>query len=265
MIDAAYLDKHFYPNFFGLDEETIYKFRDRSNDGSVNNVIVGLHPHCYGIMLQDDEVSLDYEVYYINGNDGLVGDLLRLNIHDPERDRLLTIFSSHIADTYKLDMLEVFNTFQDMTRTLCEQLGYLTVKINDYQHLKGLDSVFIAKDVKGLIFVPFFYHKDIYAYIFGKIDYEKMEPGDDHVYLIFNDRNKFVKIGKSKNPSLREKTLQGEDPELFMIAVWRANAKLERVLHKKYADKRKRGEWFELSFADMKEIKRFAANNLEFS
>jgi T5orf172 domain len=257
MVDSEYLDEHFYSRFYNLDLETIFRFKEMSTDGSINNVIVGRHSHCYGLMLIDDEQDVEYHLYYINGDNGLCGDLLKLDLRLEDRDLLLTVFSNHIADTYGLDTLEVFNTFQDMTRTMAEQIGYLTITVNEMQKFKDGNPVVIAKNVRGIIFVPLYFHKDLYEFIFNKVDKQAVEAGTDHVYLIFNNRNKYVKIGKSKNPLLRERTLQAEEPEIFMIAVWRAHAQLERILHKRYAAKRVRGEWFDLSFKEMKDLSRF--------
>jgi len=71
-------------------------------------------------------------------------------------------------------------------------------------------------------------------------------------YLIKNKRNGLYKIGRSKNPLKREKTLQSEEPDILMIKVWDGN--IERDLHIKYKDYRIRGEWFKLSKSQVKYI-----------
>jgi hypothetical protein len=74
------------------------------------------------------------------------------------------------------------------------------------------------------------------------------------VYLMRNKRNGFVKIGWSINPEFREKTLQSEEPEITLI--WKSDGTraAEAALHFKFAAKRLRGEWFELSDADVEVI-----------
>ena len=63
-------------------------------------------------------------------------------------------------------------------------------------------------------------------------------------YLMFNFRNRYTKIGKSVDPGFREKTLHAEDPDIHVLAIsWDEG---ERDLHKTYARKRLRGEWFDL-------------------
>jgi hypothetical protein len=72
---------------------------------------------------------------------------------------------------------------------------------------------------------------------------------------MLNKRNGFIKIGKSKWPQFREKTLQADEPEIELITFWEAPATLEKQLHKRFAEQRQRGEWFELTFKDLKSIK----------
>lgn len=74
---------------------------------------------------------------------------------------------------------------------------------------------------------------------------------------MFNSRNGYTKIGRSINPKLREKTLQGEEPEIEMIAIWTMDKYYEKQLHQKYSVKRVRGEWFDLSISELIEIKKF--------
>lgn len=74
------------------------------------------------------------------------------------------------------------------------------------------------------------------------------------IYLCRNKRNGFVKIGFSRTPEIREKTLQSEEPELFFEHVFPGDRSHEEALHRKYAHRRLRGEWFELTPEDVSEI-----------
>jgi hypothetical protein len=67
------------------------------------------------------------------------------------------------------------------------------------------------------------------------------------IYLVLDERNGYVKIGRAKDPSARERTLQSEIPCVSMIYRGPANARLEKELHQEYAEFRVRGEWFKLS------------------
>lgn len=71
-------------------------------------------------------------------------------------------------------------------------------------------------------------------------------------YLMYNHRNRYVKIGKSNNPSFREKTLQSEEPEVSLLAI--SPLLSERDLHRIFSSKRLRGEWFALSLTDLERL-----------
>jgi hypothetical protein len=65
------------------------------------------------------------------------------------------------------------------------------------------------------------------------------------VYLM-RHTNGLTKIGRSKNPRTREKTLQAEDPRLEMIFHCEADGSVESRLHQIFDSVRVRGEWFDL-------------------
>jgi len=65
------------------------------------------------------------------------------------------------------------------------------------------------------------------------------------VYLM-RHQNGLTKIGKSNNPSTRERTLQAEDPRLEMIFHCKSRGSIERRLHQIFESVRVRGEWFDL-------------------
>ena len=81
-----------------------------------------------------------------------------------------------------------------------------------------------------------------------------------YVYLMVDLANNYHKIGISNKPEYREGTLQSEKPTIEMIANKRfPNRKLassfEQALHQTYADKRIRGEWFELKSNEIDDLK----------
>lgn len=71
-------------------------------------------------------------------------------------------------------------------------------------------------------------------------------PKPVYVYAMQNSRNGYIKIGRSVNPACREKTLQGEDPDIKLIAKRKCNKEMEVALHRRFKDFRVRGEWFKL-------------------
>lgn len=83
----------------------------------------------------------------------------------------------------------------------------------------------------------------------------KKTPRPTFIYLMVNKRNGLYKIGKSDNPSIREKTLQSEEPEIELIYSFPGTSETENRLHTMYNGKRVRGEWFKLDPTDVEFIK----------
>jgi len=77
-----------------------------------------------------------------------------------------------------------------------------------------------------------------------------------YVYLMHDKSNGFYKIGISKDPQYRERTLQSEKPTIEKICAKEFPTRpiaeaIESALHKSYGAKRLRGEWFNLDEADV--------------
>lgn len=77
---------------------------------------------------------------------------------------------------------------------------------------------------------------------------------DVFTYLMEDTRNGLMKIGKSKNPERREKTLQSEAPTVELRIAVPTESDFEYELHGDFAHLRRRGEWFELSSSDIKAV-----------
>lgn len=80
-----------------------------------------------------------------------------------------------------------------------------------------------------------------------------------YVYLMKDQTNNYYKIGYSKTPEYRERTLQSEKPTIEMICNKRLPSRklaeaFEKALHSVFADKRHRGEWFRLDDNDVAQI-----------
>ncbi len=85
----------------------------------------------------------------------------------------------------------------------------------------------------------------------------------DQVYVMKNMKNGLFKIGRSKNPCARQKTLQSEDPEIVLISATPAAKWVERALHKVFSEKRVRGEWFKLSEDEAAKITDMVINGMD--
>lgn len=86
------------------------------------------------------------------------------------------------------------------------------------------------------------------------------EKGTCYVYLMIDTTNNFHKIGISNNPKYREHTLQSDKPTIELLCAKEFPSRIiaesiEAALHKAYANKRIRGEWFNLEKTDIEEIK----------
>ena len=85
--------------------------------------------------------------------------------------------------------------------------------------------------------------------------FEKKKSG--FVYLMLEDAFGYVKIGISYNPHSRLSSLQTACPQnITLLGTLKTNdaRRVETDLHERYADKHHRGEWFNLSNDDIKEL-----------
>jgi hypothetical protein len=80
------------------------------------------------------------------------------------------------------------------------------------------------------------------------------------VYIMIDKNTGYYKIGRSLNPIKREKTLQSEKPTIELLQTFNAKIIDERNLHIMFANKRIRGEWFDLSGSDMQSITTYFNN-----
>jgi hypothetical protein len=81
-----------------------------------------------------------------------------------------------------------------------------------------------------------------------------------YVYIMQDLSTNFYKVGVSKNLNYREKTLQSQKPTiLYLFSKSFKNKEkayeFELHLHKLYASKRVRGEWFDFSSSDLNNLK----------
>lgn len=242
--------------YCSLDEATIIRMNNNDNSGALNNVITGLEKHCYGMMLIDDSNDLHYRLFYVADNKRLRGDMLELFASEKERDELTFMFAKYLSQEYTyLDIIDTFNTFQRQTRTLLEKYDFLTYNPMQFKKYGDSNPLIITKGKKGIKPVLEIDKIIFYKDFFGHTNSNDYQDGVNFIYVMLNARNGLLKIGHSKRPYFREKTLQAEEPEVHLIALWKAPKIIERDLHKQFGVNRKRGEWFSLPFNQLEFIK----------
>lgn len=79
------------------------------------------------------------------------------------------------------------------------------------------------------------------------------------VYVMKDSLRNTYKIGFSKKPDFREKTLQAEVPSIERIATYAGTMDDERELHRRFDNLRLRGEWFSLGESDLNLIAQYFA------
>lgn len=89
---------------------------------------------------------------------------------------------------------------------------------------------------------------------FARLPKERETPMG-FVYVMQNRRNGLFKIGFSKKPYFREKTLQSQEPEVEMIFSHKGSIELEKLIHGNFSRNRIRGEWFSLTEDELESVK----------
>jgi hypothetical protein len=84
---------------------------------------------------------------------------------------------------------------------------------------------------------------------------------DAFVYLMEDLRNGAFKIGRSRTPHKRERTLQSEVPQVALRFSIPADLDHEKQLHAHFDKKNRRGEWFDLAEDDLIWIVTFLKEN----
>jgi len=253
------IDVYFNKNCYEYNRDSIYKLNEIDN-GPLNNVLSHLEEFCYGIQIFDDKEFIEYEIFYIDYKYELrgFGLLLSLALEQNIRTHYISEFCKLLSHEFPhVDTIDAFNTFQTHSRTAFEKYGFYTFG-NEISMFEGKNAVgIIPPSYKGHLLFTTIDKLKIYRWFFAEDeDYVKVdESKTKKIYLILDSKNNLIKIGQSFNPKTREKTLQGISPQWDIITTWIAPAFVEKELHEKFKQKRTRGEWFKLTFSDLKEIR----------
>jgi len=255
------IEAYFSENYHELSRDSICELNEQDN-GHINNVLSNINEFCYGVRIFDDTEFFEYEIFFIDYKNDLkaFGLFLSLALERNIREQYIKEFCKQINHQFPyVDTIDSFNTFQIDLRTAFEKKGFITFG-NEISMFEGkIVDIIVPPGFKGHLLFNTLDKLEIYRSLFDEdkgfvnLDESKAKK----IYLIFDSTKNLIKIGQSVNPRIREKTLQGEAPQLDIITTWIAPAFVERELHEKFRLKRTRGEWFKLTFSDLKDIKEY--------
>lgn len=250
---------------FRLEKPDILKL-DSEDNGPINNVVAGIADHCYGTKLYDDDHGLLAEMFYINGEQELREDIIRLDLKDSDYFELLMRFCILLSESYeKVDAIGTFNTFQQKLRGFLEKQNFFTVTSLELKQFSGQYSVMMSSAPRGIFKLDLIDPKEFYQDFFNNIVNQTVEKGKEYVYLMVNTDTALIKIGKSIDPLYRERTLHSKEPSVCLVAMWCCDQQIEKELHLKFAHKRVRGEWFRLTISDLTALEKFMNDRLKQS
>jgi hypothetical protein len=225
-------------------------------DTGIMNVCRGVHRKAFSLIYHK-EIN-HFDLVFVGEERAIKGYYLRYEFSMETHFNVICFFCFFIAGEFKfINAIHLYNGYINAFRTFFENQGITTVTATDKKAmLKKIGTGGIFFDPAGVIYLRDIKEIDFYTQLFSfdKVGFKpKLEA--KYVYLIFNQQNGYFKIGRSKDPLKREKTLQAEEPEVALLKIWEAEPSFEKYLHKKYTTFRKRGEWFALTFKELYEIK----------
>jgi hypothetical protein len=173
----------------------------------------------------------------------------------------------HIKNIYKTGELEEDRTSKYFQKTQLEGKRKVTRNIIYYNFDILISLGFKINSTRGIILRKKMnsYFKDItpnkkdISSLFNEMfDFSKNTLEKAYLYLMFEASTGFYKIGVSKKPHRREKTLQSQKPDIEMLYNTQFTKKrafsIEQKLHRLFDNKRVRGEWFSLTDEDLNKI-----------
>ncbi len=99
----------------------------------------------------------------------------------------------------------------------------------------------------------------------GVVVERKQNKKEGFVYLLYSASNNLYKIGRAKELNTRNKSIAKQSPvEVELVHYFKSkdSVEAEKMLHRKYANLRTRGEWFALLDKDVRYIKSISDGGL---
>ena len=135
-------------------------------------------------------------------------------------------------------------------RCIRSGLNYILREPETYAKLVlALNNKIVSKELKDTVMAEV--HKPEPPFSPKK----KQSPKPTKIYLMLDERTGYHKIGRSVNPTNREKTLQSDNPKIRLLECWETTSDNEKTLHVQFQNKRVRGEWFDLTDLDIEQIR----------
>lgn len=255
------MNDDFYSRISLLTSSEVYTIYNECRIVELNNVLEGFESEFYTIFLNDDCTLDDYTLMYVRDYDGIRGLTFKSGRKIEKRDFLTFKFSKEIENEFPaINALVVFNAFQSIIKNGYENFGIICIP--EYIANLGGELSFILPDkrkrgIDRVLQIDIF---RFYKSYFTRSERMRDEEGLPKVYLMYDKKEGYIKIGetkkklKTRRKGVSEPTLRATDPMIEIITAWNAPKELETKLHSNYISKRKRGEWFDLRAVDLEDI-----------
>lgn len=245
----TYMIDKFDDKIYNISHETVLELCKHDN-GSISNVVRGLQKECYGLKCDSNDFK-KLSFFYINYSADPPGLLFKLELKEESFYEYLLGFSLSISKHFDHpDPINIYNTFIYYLRTILEQCGYFTVSTAEIKKLPRGELL----SPSPIEIIKNFDKEEFYRYFLNYDKSSEIIENVNYLYIMLNKATSLFKIGYSKNPEYREKTLQSEEPKIILLKVWECDKCIEREIHKYFEKKRIRGEWFKLNIKDLMEL-----------
>jgi hypothetical protein len=165
-----------------------------------------------------------------------------------EQNAPKSAFSDKLMEVLREEMEEYFVRNDDMEGVVNSLVRFINETKNRLGNLENRDN-YISKKVREL--------EKAVGYIQAE---QQKQNANSYVYLMYNAQTKEYKLGKSNNPQIRQKQLQGVEPNIEIvleIPLYSARQAftLESLFKETFKAKNTHGEWYKLDEGDIQKIK----------
>ncbi len=251
------LEQLFDDLYFELNESEIREFyRSNPTSQGLSLMFKGIYDYCYFAFTNSDKIEevTAVNICYIQYKKEVKAFGVEIPIFSEFSNELAFKLACHLQSIDSdLELIETFNQLQNYRSFVLEDCGYMVINTTTNK----MNGEIFSIGQRGIIDVWTYSRKLFYEKVMSPIIDKTHKYPDSKIYLMLDNKTGFFKIGRSKKPKVREKTLQSENPETYLLAEWSAPKSTEKELHTKYAKFRKRGEWFKLTLKELYEIKEF--------